>query len=332
MTATVIPPVATARTNRRLGGMTRLFTRWVLGPVITLLVASFLIFAALTRASGDPVASLLGNHATAAQVTSLRHKLGLDQSLPVRYWHWLLNALHGHFGDSITYRVPVSSLLAPRVETTLFLVLYAGALCIVVGITLGVIGATVRPASPVIAALTAIGVAIPSFVAAIMLISFFSLDLGWFPTGGAGNGFSDRLWHMTLPAIALACAWTAYLTQVTRSAIVEQRGKEHVETAHMRGLPTGRIFRHHIARNAAPPVLTVSALTIAGLIVGAVVVESAFGIDGVGSFLVSAVQAKDYNVVEALSLIIVAAFILATTLIDIAEVLLDPRLRRRAVR
>ncbi len=273
---------------------------------------------------------LLGNHATPAQAAYLRHTLGLDQPMLVRYGHWLVGALHGNFGDSITYRAPVSTLLGSRIETTLFLVLYAGALCLIVGVVLGVMSATIRPLSPVIAATSGIGVAIPGFVAAILLISIFSLALGWFPTGGAGSGFSDRLWHMTLPAAALATSWAAYLTQVTRSALVEQRGKEHVETARMRGLSTTRIFRHHVARNAAPPVLTVSALTVAGLIIGAVTVEAAFGIDGVGSFLVTSIQAKDYNVVEALSVLIVVVFIAATTLIDIAEVLLDPRLRGKA--
>lgn len=312
---------------RRLRRPARLLLRWVLAPTFTVLVASFVIFAALSRAPGDPVSRLLGNHATPEQAAHLRHTLGLDRPMLVRFWHWLVGALQGNFGESITYRAPVSSLLGPRIETTLFLVLYSSVLCLLVGVTLGVLSAIVRPLSPVIAGVSAIGVAIPGFVAAILLISLFSLNLGWFPTGGAGSGFGDRLWHMTLPAAALAVSWAAYLTQVTRSALVEQRGKEHVETARMRGLSSRRIFRHHIARNAAPPVLTVSALTVAGLIIGAVAVESAFGIDGVGSFLVASIQAKDYNVVEALSVLIVVVFIVATTLIDIAEVLLDPRLR-----
>lgn len=316
--------------NRR--GRWRLAARWVVAPGGTLLAASFLIFAALTRAPGDPVGQLLGPHATAAQVASLRHKLGLDQGLFARYWQWLIGAVHGDFGNSITYRASVSSLLATRIETTLFLVLYAGLLCIVFGIALGIVAALIRPAAPLIAAATAVGVAIPSFVAAVLLIGVFSLKLGWFPTGGAGNGFVDRLWHLTLPAIALALSWGAYLTQITRSAVREQHDREHVLTATTRGLPPTRVFRHHVMRNAAPPILTISGLTVAGLVIGAVVVESAFGIDGIGSFLVSEIAAKDYNVVQAISVLIVALFVAVTTLLDAAEVALDPRLREGASR
>lgn len=321
-------PVRGAKSGTGRSGW-HLLLRWIAAPAATLLAASFLVFAALTRAPGDPVSQLLGSHATPAQVAALRHRLGLDEGLFPRYWHWLSGAVHGEFGDSITYRAPVSSLLGSRIETTLFLVLYAGLICVTLGIALGIVAALVRPAAPVIATATAIGVAIPSFVAATLLIGVFALRLGWFPSGGTGSGFSDRIWHLTLPAVALALSWGAYLTQVTRSAIREQMDREHVQTATTRGLPPIRVFRHHIMRNAASPILTVSGLTVAGLVVGAVIVEQAFGIDGIGSFLVSAIAAKDYNVVQAISLLIVTLFVVLTTLLDVAETALDPRLRGR---
>jgi peptide/nickel transport system permease protein len=312
--------------------MVRMAFRWLLAPALTVLVASFVIFAALTNAPGDPVAQRLGSHATAEQAAALRHELGLDQGLVPRYLSWVGSAAHGELGNSITYRAPVGPLLGPRMQTTLLLVAFAATLAVIIGIALGVLAAMAPAAGPAVAVVAAVAVAIPGFVAAQLLIGFFALRLRWFPAGGTGQGFTDMAYHLTLPAVALALSWMAYLTQVTRSALVEQNAREHVMTAKVRGLAPRQVFAHHIARNAAPPVLTVSGLTVAGLIVGAVVVESAFGIDGMGSFLVSAIQAKDYNVVQAISAVIVVIFVAMTLLLDVVEVLLDPRLRTAVTR
>ena len=312
--------------------MKRLASRWLLGPLITLLVSSFALYALLSLAPGDPVARRLGPHATPAQAAALRHQLGLDHPLPVRYWDWLTGALHGDFGISLVYQTSVSSLLGARLVTTLALVLYASLLVIAVGLGLGILGTVVRPLGPVVAALAGLGVAIPSYVAASLLVSVFTLDLGWFPALGAGSGFADRVWHLTLPAVALAIGWSAYVTQISAAALREERGREHVETAIGRGLPAASVFRRHVLRNAAIPVITISGLTVAGLFAGSVVVEAAFGIDGLGSFLVSAVSAKDYNVVQAIGLLLVAVFVVVTTLIDVLHVTLDPRLRTKEAR
>jgi peptide/nickel transport system permease protein len=305
----------------------RLLGRWIAAPVATVLVASFAIFAALTEAPGDPVSQLLGSHASAAQVASLRHSLGLDQPLPARYWHWLVQAVHGNLGNSLTYRSPVWPLLTARIPVTLFLVGYAGLLTVVIGIGLGILAGAVRRLSPVVATLSAVSVAVPGFVAAILLVSLFSLKLGWLPAEGTGSGFGGQVRYLTLPAVSLAVSWAAYLTQVTRSAIAEERQREHVATARLRGIPPAAAFRRHVLRNAGLPILTIAALTVAGLFAGTVIVEEAFGINGVGSFLVSAVAAKDYNVVQAISVILVLIFVVVTTLLDVTETLLDPRLR-----
>jgi peptide/nickel transport system permease protein len=312
--------------------MKRLAARWLLGPLITLLVSSFALYALLSLAPGDPVARRLGPHANRAQAAALRHQLGLDHPLPVRYWDWLSGAVHGDFGNSLVYQTGVSSLLGARLATTLILVLYASLLVVVVGLGLGILGTVARPLGPVVAAVSGLGIAIPSYVAASLLVTVFALDLNWFPALGAGSGFGDRIWHLTLPAVALAIGWSAYVTQISAAALREERGREHVETAIGRGLPTATVFRRHVLRNAGIPIITVSGLTVAGLFAGTVVVESAFGIDGVGSFLVSAVSAKDYNVVQAIGLMLVAVFVVVTTLIDVLHVMLDPRLRTKEAR
>ncbi|MER5756749.1 ABC transporter permease [Streptomyces sp. NPDC002088] len=307
----------------------RLLTRWVLGPALTVLVASLAVFTALSLAPGDPVGRLLGARATDAQRATLRHELGLDEPVPVRYVHWLADCLHGNFGSSVVYLSPVSDLLGARLTTTLFLVSYAAVLVIVIGLLLGILGAVFRPLGPVTAAISGLGIAVPSYVAASALVTVFALDLGWFPTLGAGSGFGDRLWHLTLPAAALAVGWSAYVAQITRTALREEQTREHVETALGRGVPPALVFRRHILRNAAIPIITVTGTLVAGLVAGTVVVETAFGIDGIGSFLVTSVQGKDYNVVMAISLLLVLLFVLVTTVIDSLQRVLDPRIRER---
>jgi peptide/nickel transport system permease protein len=160
-----------------------------------------------------------------------------------------------------------------------------------------------------------------------VLISVFAVQLGWFPTYGAGEGFGDRVKHLVLPAIALSVSYGAYVTQLSATAVRDEASKEHVTTSRGRGIPSRRIIFRHILRNAALPVMTASGLAIAGLVAGAVVVEQAFAIDGVGSLLIASISSKDYPVVLAVSLIVVVVFVVVMTIIDVAQVLLDPRQR-----
>ncbi|MGW3937655.1 ABC transporter permease [Streptomyces phaeochromogenes] len=300
------------------------------GPLATLLISSFVVYAALTAAPGDPAVQLAGAHATPAQLATARHELGLDDPLVVRYWHWLTGLPQGQLGTSITYRTDVADLIGPRLGTTLFLIAYAAVLIALLGVTLGILGGAFRRLSPYVVTLTAVGVAIPGFVAASLLVSVFALKLGWFPTTGAGSGgFGDRVWHLTLPAVALALGWSAWVAQITRTSIRAERSREHVETARGRGIAPSLVFRRHVLRNASIPIATVLGLTVAGLLAGAVVVEQAFGLDGLGSLLISSVSAKDYNVVLAISVLLVAVFVVVTGLVDALHLLLDPRLRTK---
>jgi peptide/nickel transport system permease protein len=248
----------------------------------------------------------------------------------VRYWDWLAGVLHGNLGESFLYKQPVTSLLAGRVLNTVFLVVYASILIIVGGVALGLLAALRRRTGVAITVGTSIGLATPSFVAAIILITIFAVDLKWFPVLGAGTGFAGRLSHLTLPAIALALSWLAYTAQLTRAVVHEELGTEHVETARSRGLRERRVISRHVVRNAMIPITTVSGLTIAGLIAGDVVVEQAFGINGLGSFLVQSSLDKDFASVQAISLILVAAFVVVNAIVDLWSLALDPRLRARA--
>ena len=296
---------------------------------MTILIASFVVFMALSAAPGDPVSQLLGGHPSPEVIAATRHKLGLDQPLLVQYWHWLTGVVHGDLGLSIVYRTDVSTVLSGRISVTISLVAYSAVLVLVCGVGLGVLGGSVRRLGPWVAAITALGVATPAFVAAIILVAVFALRLGWFPALGTGEGFFDSLWHLTLPAIALTLGGAAYIAQVTRAAIFDEAAREHVTAARGRGLGSRDVFLRHQFRNALVPILTVSALTVAGLVAGTVVVEYAFAINGLGSLLVSSVIARDKAVVEAIMLILLVVFTVTLALIDVVQVALDPRARTR---
>ncbi|MFF5084998.1 ABC transporter permease [Actinoplanes sp. NPDC000266] len=299
----------------------------VSGAVTTILAASFIIFAALAAAPGDPVAQVLGAKATDEARAGMRARLGLDEPLPVRYWHWLTGALHGDLGTSLTSRQQVTDMIGPRLLTTVLLVAMAALLVVVVGIGLGVVGGLSRRGRAVVSSAVGLGVAVPSFVGANALIGIFAVKLGWFPTYGSGDGLGDRIWHLTLPAIALSIGYGAYVSQLTSAAVTEEADKEYVTTAHGRGVPAGVVLRHHTLRNAALPVLTASGLAVAGLVAGTVIVEQAFAVDGIGGLLVRSISSKDYPLVTAISLIIVVVFVVVTTVIDLIQTALDPRER-----
>jgi peptide/nickel transport system permease protein len=301
----------------------------LVGLAVTLLLTSFIVYGALYIAPGNPIATLTGGRPLPkATITAIQAQYGLNQPFFFRYAHWLGDVIRGNFGQSIVFRENVSTLIAARAGTTVFLVAYAALLIIGFGVILGLVSALRKgPADTAILAGATIGIATPSFVAAIVMISVFTLGLHWFPAIGAGTGFGDRLWHLTMPSAALALAGTAYVARLTRAAANEELQREHVDTARSRGIPERLVVRRHVLRNALIPVTTVAGLTVAGLIAGSVVVENAFALNGLGSYLVTSVEQKDFSVVQAITLLLVAAFVVVNTAVDMLYAVIDPRVR-----
>jgi peptide/nickel transport system permease protein len=300
----------------------------VLAAIGTALVASVIVFTAVQFVPGDPAAEIAGMGATPEQVLQVRHNLGLDRPAWVRYGEWLWGALQGDFGMSIYYRQSVWSLLSPRIATTLLLDLYSTILVAIFGISLGILATRVRWANGLVTVLTGTLIGLPSFVAAVLLIQLFAVQLRWFPAIGAGGpDLGSRLHSLTLPAFALALAWSAFLGQIARASLQDQARREHVETARGRGLPESLIFWRHVFRNGSIPIVTVVSLTAGGLIAGSIVVERAFAIDGIGTFLVKSVVTNDAPVVLTIVMILVLIFIAVTTVADLAQWALDPRAR-----
>jgi peptide/nickel transport system permease protein len=299
----------------------------LVGLVVTLLVASFIIYGALYVAPGDPATLLAGGHATPQVLATIHKQYHLDDPFLVQYWHWLEGVLHGDLGQSFVYHEAVTTLVRQRLGVTAELIFYSSVLILGIGIGLGILGGLSSRGSSLITAGTSVGLAIPSYVAAIVLVTAFAVDEQWFPVFGNGSGVGGTIHHLTLPAIALALSWTAFVAQLTKAAVIAELDSEHVDTARSRGLRESVVIRRHVVRNAMIPITTVAGLTVAGLVAGDVVVEHAFGLGGIGSFLVQAASQKDFAVVQALSLLMVAIFVVVNTGVDIINGLLDPRIR-----
>ncbi len=294
-------------------------------------MASVVIYGAMFVVPGDPASLLVGGSKPNPEaLAAIRRQFHLDEPFWQSYLRWLGGAVRGDFGTSLVYRSPVADLIAARALTTLLLVAYAAIVIIVAGVGLGLLaGWKERRAGAVITVATTVMMGAPTFVMAVVFVAVFATGLGWFPVFGAGSGLADRLWHLTLPAFALAFSWIAYVAQMTRASVREELRSEHVDTARGRGVPERSILRRHVLRNASGPILTVSGLTVAGLFAGTAVAEQAFGINGVGALLVQSAAKQDLAIVQAISLVLVVAFVMVNMLVDVANALLDPRATRR---
>lgn len=298
----------------------------------TLLVSSFVIFGALYLAPGTPLAALSGGkNLPPSAVRVLDRRFDLNQPFLVRYWHWLTGVLHGDLGYSVVHQSNVSTLLGQELPISAELILYAALLTVVCGVVLGMLSA-LRPGrvDDLVLALTAGSAAMPAFVAGIVLLLVFSVDLGWLPALGQGSGFLGRVRHLTLPAISMALAGFALIARVTRTSMREQLQNEHVQTAVSRGVGYWPIVRRHVMRNASIPIVTSFVVVFATLIALDPVVESVFSISGVGGTLVGDALNKDIPSVQGVCLVLVAAFVVMNMLVDIAYRMLDPRLKERS--
>ncbi|MGW3655116.1 ABC transporter permease [Streptomyces sp. NPDC005151] len=294
----------------------------------TLLGASFVVFGAMYLAPGSPASFLLsGRPASPEALAAINAQYHLDDPFVIRYLQWLGDVMHGDFGRSITYRTDVSRLLADRLPTTLLLIAMALVVVVVVGLLLGRLAAVRGGATDsAILVTTTLAVGTPSFVAAVLLQGLFAVGLGWFPSSGAGEGFGDMVWHLTLPAIALALYLIGMLARVTRSAMLEALGSEHVTVARSRGVPERQVISRHVFRNSMGTVLTTGGLIVSTLLVCTILVESAFSIGGIGQLLELSTTTKDFPTVQAISLIIVALFMIVNLIVDLLLPLVDPRI------
>lgn len=303
--------------------------------LVLLVVVSFAVFSLLSIAPGEPVDVLLGTTPrTAETVQALTQKYHLDKAFLEQYWIWLRNAVHFDFGDSIQTQMPVTDELRQRLSTSLFLGLYAFAIVMVLGIGLGVVAALRRRtgADRMIVGASIVGLSTPSFVGGLALIYLFGIVLELFPVYGVGSGFGDELWHMTLPAVALALTSTAAVVKTVRAAIVGVVDQDFMTFARARGLSRGRVLVAYGLRNALIPLVTMSGIVLTHMIVGAALVETTFSLPGLGQLLVTSATQQDVPMLQAMAVLIAAIVVLVGLLADLVLVAVDPRIRlgRRA--
>ncbi|WP_433345282.1 ABC transporter permease [Microtetraspora malaysiensis] len=311
-----------------------LLARRLAAALVLLGVLSALTFGLLAASPGGPEQVLLGSRPSTAETrAAIRAEYHLDDPFPVRYARWLGDAVRGDFGVSIYSREPVTDVIADRMPVTASLAGYALLLTVAVGVPLGLVAAMRRGGALdqgiTLAALVTL--AIPPFALSILLLYGFAVALGWFPVFGAGETPLDRIVHLTLPAIALAGAQTAMVVRQMRAAALDLAGQDFLTFARARGLPRRRIWLGYALRNAALPVLTVGGLLLAANLTGSLFVEQAFGLHGLGALLIGAIGQKDIPVVQALVLLGGAIVVAVNLLIDLAYLVVDPRVRHGAV-
>ncbi len=314
--------------------MLRYALRRLASLALSLIAASVVVFAAIEIAPGDPASYMLGMNAQPDTVAALREALGLNAPPLTRYLQWVWGMLRGDFGISYTYRVPVADLIAERIVVSLPLALYALALAVLIAFPAGMFAAARRGRAGDVGvmAATQIGVAVPNFWFAMLLVLLFAVSLRWMPAGGFAGweaGFGPAMLSLTLPAVALALPQASILARVMRSALIDTLGEDFIRTARAKGLSRGQALRRHALRNAMIPVLTIIGLQFSFLMAGAIIIENVFFLPGLGRLVFQGITQRDLIVVESVVMVLVFAVILVTFLVDLAYASVDPRLRRR---
>ena len=299
---------------------------------LSLILASVVIFALIEVIPGDPASYMMGLNATPENLTALRAELGLDAGPMARYLAWVGGMLTGDLGISYTYRVPVADLVADRIWVSLPLAIYALTLSTLIAFPIGIIAAARRAtwADHGIMGATQLGIAVPNFWFAMLLVLVFAVNLRWFSAGGF-PGWTDpaaAIKALTLPAVALALPQAAILARVMRSALLDTLDQDYIRTARAKGLSRAQTIRRHALRNALIPVLTIIGLQFSFLIAGAIIIENVFFLRGLGRLIFQGITQRDLIVVESVTMLLVFAVIIVTFLVDLAYALVDPRLRR----
>ncbi|MFL4472234.1 ABC transporter permease [Tateyamaria armeniaca] len=314
--------------------MLRYALKRLVSLLISLAIASLVIFTVIEVAPGDPASFMLGINAQEDTLAALRAELGLDQSKVQRYLAWVGGMVQGDFGMSYQYRTPVAQMIGDRLWVSLPLALYALALSTLIAFPAGIYAASRRGKAGDVGVMgaTQIGVAIPNFWFAMMLVLVFAINLRWFSAGGfAGwdKGFFAAMKSLTLPAIALALPQAAILARVMRSALLDVLGEDFMRTARAKGLTRGQALRRHGLRNAMIPVLTILGLQFSFLLAGGIIIEQVFYLPGLGRLIFQSISARDLIVVESVTMLLVFAVIVVNFAVDLAYAAVDPRLRAR---
>jgi peptide/nickel transport system permease protein len=306
--------------------------RRLFSTVVVMAVVAFVVFLLLYLTPGDPAAILAGDAATTDDIQRVREALGLDRPFLIRFGEWAGALLRGDLGTSIFTKLPVTRLIAQRIEPTLALTLCTLVVAVAVALPMGVIAAA-RAGSWIdrsVMAFTVLGFSLPVFVLAYILIMVFSIELDWLPVQGY-RPIRDGLWewlrHLILPSLALGTVYMALIARITRASMLDVLSQDYVRTAQAKGLTQPSVLVGHALKNAAVPIMTVVGIGIALLIGGAIVTETVFAIPGIGRLTVDAILRRDYPIIQGVILIFSGAYVLINLAVDLSYMLFDPRIR-----
>lgn len=305
----------------------------ILSIVAVLFVVSFLVFTLLALSPGSIVSTLIGTRpATPELIAALEAQYRVNDPFLVQYWHWLTNALQGDLGNSVRTGEPVTTLIASRLPLTIELATYALILVVLVGIPLGMLAGMRRgqPVDRLTSSMAMVAMSAPSFAIAILLIWIFGVWLNWLPVYGAGEGFFERLRHLTLPAVSMAVAMTALLHRQTRAATMHVMDQDYITFARARGVSRGRILTTYALRNTALPIITTAGVVLIVALSGTVLVERVFALQGVGTLMIDSVDFNDIPVVQGLALLIALLIVVVNQIVDLLSLIIDPRTRMRS--
>jgi ABC-type dipeptide/oligopeptide/nickel transport system permease component len=296
-------------------------------PVLWLVVT--VVFLLIHLVPGDPIAQMLGEGATASDISSLRHQYGFDQPLPTQYAHYWQGVAHADFGQSLRLHDSVLHLVAQRYPYTLALTAAAMLFGAALAIPAGVASARRKDTATdrTLGVVSLVGLSFPNFALGPVLILVFSIALGWLPVSGAGVGAGDFLRHLLLPAATLGLGLAAILTRMVRTSMLEELNQDYIRTARAKGLSENAVVYRHALRNALNPVLTVLGLQFGSLLAGAIVTETIFGWPGIGRLTLSAISNRDYALVQGCILAIGLTYVAVNLLTDAVYSVADPRMR-----
>ena len=303
--------------------------------IVSLIVASLVIFACIEIVPGDPASFMLGVNAQPDTINALREELGLNTSYTQRYLSWISGLLKGDLGTSYTYRSPVSDIVADRLQVSVPLALYALTLTILIAFPVGVLAAAWRGSAVdlFVMGATQLGIAVPNFWFAILMVIVFAINLGWFSAGGFpgwDTGILAVMKALTLPAVALALPQASILARVMRSSLLDTLSEDYIRSARAKGLSRRQVMWRHALRNAMIPVLTIIGLQFSFLLAGAIIIENVFFLPGLGRLVFQAITQRDLIVVESVVMLLVFAVVFVNFLVDLAYAWVDPRLRERS--
>ncbi len=304
--------------------------RRLLQVAATVVLVALLVFGLMHLLPGDPAAMLLGERGSDEGVAALRREMGLDRSLAAQFWEFLVHFVTLRFGDSISMRVPVIRLIEERLPVTLLLTGMAAAMALLIAGPLA-FAAALRPGSGVdvlVRVVAQLSLSMPVFYIGLVLLIVFGAGLHWFPVGGIGGGFWEDLYFLFLPALTLALSLSAILLRNLRDQLIEVMRAEYVGFAVAKGLPRRLVLGRHVLRNAWISTITLLGLHTGSLVGGAVITETVFAIPGVGRLMIDSIFARDYAVVQGLTMVLAVLVSLVFVAVDAVQALLDPRVAR----